>query len=394
MLHDQALSAVQTRRSDGPPLVLLSSNSAWNLWNFRIDLIRALQQAGYRVAAAVPDDPYCRQLEGAGVECLPLAGMDASGISPARDARLLASYVAIFRAARPLAFLGFTAKPNVYGSIAARITGVAAINSLTGLGTAFIHGTALEKLVGALYRIALSRSAAVFFHNDDDRQLFVARKLVDPHVAKVIAGSGICLDKYRTAPFPDEAGPTFLFVGRLLLEKGVGEFAEAARYVKDRQPQARFRIVGSFASDQRAVSKDDMAAWEADGRLDYLGSCDDIRPHIAASDCVVLPSWREGLPRVLLEAAAMGRPSVASDVPGCRHVVVDGETGLLCAVRSPASLGEALLEMIRIGPSGRAAMGAKARARAEEHFEVSRVSAEYLDRLAAIAATGRARSWF
>lgn len=360
------------------PLLLMSANSAWNIVNFRMELIGALQRSGYEVAVAAPPSEEAQRLEQAGVRFLPIR-MSPSGTSPFQDAALLARYLRLLRTLRPAAFLGFTAKPNVYGSLAARLCGVPAINNLTGLGTAFIHGTLLERLLSSLYRLALRRSEAVLFHNPDDRELFVSRALVPPDRAIVIPGSGVDLDRFAPAPPPGkECEGTFLFVGRLLWEKGVGEFVEAARIVKRSHPGACFRILGSFAEDGRAVPKALVDEWQADGAVEYLGTCADIRPHIKAADCVVLPSYREGLPRVLLEAAAMARPSIAADVPGCRHAVIEGVTGFLCEVRSAEALARAIVGMIELPRSDRERLGKNARAHAEEQFGVERVWNEYL----------------
>lgn len=364
--------------SGDAPLLLISANTTWNILNFRMELVGALQKAGYAIMVAAPAGKESQHLRNAGVTFLPFA-MSSSGTSPLQDATLLVRYYRLMRKLRPTAYLGFTPKPNVYGSLAAALCGVPTINNLTGLGTAFIQGGGLEWTVSGLYRLALRRSTAVFFHNPEDRDLFVARRLVAPDRATVIPGSGVNLETFATAPMPAGGpGPTFLFVGRLLWEKGIGEFAEAARAVKQSHPHARFQILGSFADDSRAVPKALVDEWQADGSVEYLGTSSDIRPHICAADCVVLPSYREGLPRVLLEAAAMGRPAIAADAPGCRHAVVDGVTGILCKVRSGEALANAIIRMIGLSPARRETMGLAARTHAEEHFGVERVWSEYL----------------
>lgn len=359
------------------PLLLLSVNSAWNVLNFRMNLVRAFQREGYAIAVAAPAGDEAKAIEREGMLFVPLP-MAASGTSPFEDAALFGRYCWLMRSLRPAAFLGFTAKPNVYGSLAARFCGVPAINNITGLGTAFIGGRGLERLLSLLYRLGLRRSEAVFFHNPDDRDLFVERKLVSPARASVLPGSGVDLDWFRPVPLPESSGPTFLFVGRLLWEKGAGEFAEAARLVKQEHAGARFVMVGSLAQDGRGVPSDQIEQWQRNGAIDYVGPCTDIRPHLAAADCVVLPSYREGLPRVLLEAAAMGRPAIASDAPGCRHAVIEGVTGYLSRVGSAASLADAAAKFIGLSKAEREQMGLRARAHAEEHFGDERVSAAYL----------------
>lgn len=368
------------------PLLLLSANSAWNILNFRMELVEALEDAGYEIAVAAPEGQEARALQRRGVRFLPLE-MSAGGTSPLQDAALLARYVQLLKAIRPAAFLGFTPKPNVYGSLAARFCRVPAIANVTGLGTAFIHGSKLERLVSLLYRLSLKRSEAVFFHNPDDRDLFVERRLVDPGRASIIPGSGVDLGKFAPIPLPGGTeDPAFLFVGRLLWEKGAGEFAEAAAAIKALYPRAQFRMIGALADGERAVPRATLDSWVADGSVDYLGTCEDIRPHIAAADCIVLPSYREGLPRAILEGAAMGRPAIAADVPGCRHAIVDGETGFLCEARSGAALTRAIARMIALSPDERSAMGVRARVHAEEHLGVERVCQRYLTVLSRITA--------
>ncbi len=373
-------TGVRRSSNDPPhsPLVLLSANSVWNIVNFRMGLMRALQARGYRIAVAAPAGDGESELRAFGIDFLALP-MRATGTSPLSDLALLARYVALLRRARPAAFLGFTAKPNIYGSLAATLCGIPAINNLTGLGTAFIHRPRLRSLVSFLYRLALRRSAAVFFHNPDDRDLFVARRLVTPDQARLIPGSGVDLDHFAPAPQPpDDSAPTFLFIGRLLREKGIEEFVEAARAVRRVVPAARFQILGAIADDPRGVTAGQVEQWANQGLIDYLGTAADVRPFVARAHCVVLPSYREGMPRSLLEASAIARPMIACDVPGCRHLVEDGRTGLLCAARSPAALAEAMFGFLRLSAEQRSAMGRRARARVEEHFGEQRVSDAYI----------------
>ncbi|HEV2866168.1 MAG TPA: glycosyltransferase family 4 protein, partial [Allosphingosinicella sp.] len=316
-----------------------------------------------------------------GVEHVPIA-IDSLGVSPLRDLALFARYHKLLKQIRPDAFLGYTAKPNVWGSLAAQALGIPVVNNISGLGTAFIEGGALRRIVSALYRAALRRSAAVFFQNPEDRELFLARRLVRPEQARLVPGSGIDLARFQAVPQPVGQPFTFLMMGRLLWQKGVGEYVEAARLVRREVPDARFRLLGFLdAPNRSAVPREDVERWQAEGLIDYLDETDDVRPHIAAADCVVLPSYREGLPRSLLEGAAMARPLIAADVPGCRHVVEDGVTGFLCTVRDSASLAHAMLRMIRLEPAQRAAMGAAARSRVEREFGEERVVEPYLQLL-------------
>ena len=366
--------------------VVISINASWNIVNFRGGLIAALRRQGMRVVALSPADAYSRRLADMGVEHVPIA-IDSLGLSPLRDLMLLARYYRLLRRIRPDAFLGWTAKPNVYGSFAAHALGIPVINNISGLGTAFIAGGRLQRLVSLLYRIALRRSARVFFQNPEDRLLFLDNGLARPAQTRLLPGSGINLDRFRPVATAARGEPfTFLLIGRLLWQKGVREYVEAARIVRRDAPEARFQLLGFLdAANRSAVGRSDVNRWQAERLIDYLGAADDVRPHIAAADCLVLPSYREGLPRALLEGAAMGKPLIATDVPGCRQAVEHEINGLLCAARDPAALADAMLAMIRLPAARRAAMGAAGRARIEREFCEGNAVQPYLDALKEIS---------
>ena len=367
----------------GRGTVVIAANSAWNIVNFRSGLIEGLRAAGWRVVALAGDDGTAAALDGLGAEFVSIR-IDSSGTSVFRDARLVLDYARILRRLRPRAFLGFTVKPNVYGSLAARLLGVRAINNISGLGTAFLTPGPLNWLVSRLYRLSLARSAKVFFQNPHDRELFIRRGLVRERQAGLLPGSGIDLQRFRPAgrARPGDRPFRFLFVGRLLRDKGLIEYAEAARMLRPRWPQAEFAILGFADSDNRsAVPIAEVERWQQEGIVRYLGDTADVRPFLEESDCIVLPSYREGLPRSLLEASAMARPMVATDVPGCRDLVIDGENGFLCRPRSADSLAGAMEKMLRLGPAERNAMGERARQRAEREFDQALVVDAYLKAL-------------
>jgi len=359
--------------------VLISANAAWNIVNFRAALVRALIADGHEVIAAVGDDAALPDLSALGVRTIALPMASASA-SPIGDARLLARFVALMRRERPDIFLSWTIKPNVYGSLAARLCGVPAISNISGLGTAFIRTGWLTRIVRRLYRLALRRSAAVFFQNADDRALFLTDRLVRPDQARLIPGSGIDTAAFDPARYPvsDDGAFRFLLIARLIRDKGVLDYVEAARRLIASGTTAHFQIVGFLDVDNRtAIPRTELDAWVAEGVIDYLGASRDVRPIVARADCVVLPSYREGASRVLLEAAAMARPAIASDVPGCRDIVEDGRTGLLCRVRDPVHLADRMRAMLALGPADRAAMGQAARARAIAEFGEATVVAHY-----------------
>ncbi|MCY7339090.1 MAG: glycosyltransferase family 4 protein [Sphingomonas bacterium] len=302
------------------PLVIMSANSCWNIVNFRAHLVRDLIRRRYRVIVIAPADERQAAVTALGAEFRSIS-LNSAGLSVIEDVRSVLAYDRLFRELRPDFFLGFTAKPNIYGSIAAQRHGIRVVNNISGLGTAFIRRGPLQLLVAGLYRAALRRSSTVFFQNPDDRALFVGRRLVREEQAGLLAGSGIDLDHFAPRPLPpaDDRPLRFLLVARMLRDKGVVEYVDAARLLRAQGKAVHFALLGPGDADNRtAISLEELAAWQAEGVVDYLGADDDVRSHIAAADCVVLPSYREGLPRSLIEAAAMARPVITTDVPGCR----------------------------------------------------------------------------
>jgi glycosyltransferase involved in cell wall biosynthesis len=376
--------------------VLISINSSWNIYNFRAGLIQGLRDNGHEVLAAAPPDEYSSRLSQLGCGYIPLR-MDSNGQSPIKDGLLLLRYLRLLRRCRPDVFLGYTIKPNIYGSLAAQLLGIPVINNISGLGTAFIRETWLTRLVKLLYAVALRPSKAVFFQNADSLDLFVRLGLARSAQAALLPGSGIDLEKFRPeAALPQACQPSppvFLLLGRLLWDKGVGDYIEAARLVKRCFPGTRFQILGFLdTANQSAISRSQMDAWVNEGIVEYLGSAEDVRPAIAAAGCVVLPSYYpEGTPRVLLEAAAMGKPLIATDVPGCRDAVSDGVNGFLCVPRDFKDLAEKLIAFLALEPAVRKRMGLASRLKAETGYDERIVISRYL---AAIEnATGCASSY-
>ena len=366
------------------PRLLLSANSAWNIANFRLGLAKALEGAGFEVTVAAPADGHEGRLREAGIGFLPL-WMNRSGMNPIADLQLMGRYSAILRDLHPAAYLGFTIKPNIYGSLAARAHGVRAINNVSGLGTMFLSYGWQSTLARALYRLAFARSQTVFFQNPEDRQQFISTGTVQPTQAKLLPGSGIDLNRFTPTPLP-AGSPVFLFIGRLLADKGVREFVAAAEIVRKAMPDARFQILGgSDPGNRTCIPALEINRWRASGIVELLGEVGDVRPHIQAASAIVLPSYREGLPRVLLEGGAMGRPLIASDVPGCRTIVAAGKNGLLFDVRNARALANVLLEFAGLSNDRRQEMGRAARALVERDYDEQRVINAYLASLVDIA---------
>jgi len=359
--------------------VMIVLNAAWNLVNFRSGLIRALVAEGYEVVAVAPTDKYAEELPALGCRFIPLP-MDNKGTHPGRDLLLLARFVRLLLVEKPDVYLGYTVKPNVYGSIAAHALGIPVINNIAGLGTVFIKGGWLNRVVRGLYRLALSRSATVFFQNGDDREMFVSGGLVKAAVTDRLPGSGVDLIRFGPVPLPNGSPLRFLLIARMLKDKGVVEYVEAARTLRVRGIDAEFCLLGFLdVQNPTAISRAQMDAWVGEGCVRYLGVSDDVGSEIARADCVVLPSYREGTPRSLLEAAAMARPIVTTDSVGCRDVVDDGVSGYLCQPRDADDLAEKMARIAALSPESRTAMGASGRAKVMREFDERIVIGKYLD---------------
>ncbi len=361
--------------------VIIALNTAWNLYNFRAGLIRALVAEGYDVVAVAPPDEYAVRLSELGCRFVPLA-MDNRGTHPGRDLLLLWRFYGLLRKERPNVFLGYTVKPNIYGSLAAHALRIPVVNNIAGLGAVFIKDNWLTRLVRWLYRAALSRSRCVFFQNNDDLELFVKAGLVAPAKVARLPGSGIDLRTFQPVPmFPLDSRPfRFLLVARMLRDKGVVEYVDAARIVRRNFPDVEFCLLGFVdVQNPTAISNGQMTAWVEEGVVSYLGATDDVKPYLAEADCVVLPSYREGIPRSLLEAAAMGKPVITTDAIGCRDVVDDGVSGFLCKTRDVDDLAAKMMMMIRISPEARVEMGTQGRKKMAREFDEKIVIERYLD---------------
>lgn len=359
--------------------LLLCANDLWNVANFRLRLVEALEAAGYKVSiAGPPDASWQTRLALANRRILPLP-MRKAGLAPWHEGMLLFRFLRLLRRERPDLLLTFTPKPNIYGALAAGALGIPAVPNVSGLGTAFIRGGPLRRLLSLLYRRAFRAAPVVLFQNEDDQRLFLQEGLASVRQARLLPGSGVDLQRFQPQPARSADSRThFLFVGRLLGDKGVRELVEAARLVRPRFPHVRVQLLGFVdAANRTAIGQDELDAWVGNGIVDYLGSSDDVRPFLAQADAVVLPSYREGLPRSLLEAAAMGKPLIATDVPGNRAVVEDGGNGFLCEPRDALALATALERFLSLSPDERRQLGQRARQKIVAGFSETKVIDAY-----------------
>ncbi|NDK57158.1 glycosyltransferase family 4 protein [Pontibacter fetidus] len=361
-------------------------NTSWNIFNFRLSLIQALLAEGHEVIAIAPHDNYSQRLLDAGCRFVPVT-ME-QGTNPFKDLWLIWRLYRAYVRVKPDVVLHYTIKPNIYGAIAAHWAGIPAINNVSGLGTVFIKKDYISNIALRLYKQAFQYPAKVFFQNHDDRKLFLKHELVRAGITEVLPGSGINLDAFKPMPKPDPTAPfTFLMIARVLYEKGVAEYVQACGLVKAKYPTIRCQLLGLVDERSRSgIKQTTLDAWLATGVIDYLGTTDDVASIIAQADCVVLPSYREGTPRTLLEAAAMGKPLIATNVPGCREVVQQNINGLLCRVRNAPDLADKMEQMLQMPPEQLQKMGEASRHIAETKFDVNFVIQRYLKAVAEVTA--------
>ncbi len=386
--------------------IAVIANTSWYLYNFRLTLVQALMAAGHEVVAVGPSDDYAGKLVAAGVRhrAIPLAG---ASVNPLRELRTVWALHRILRDEGVGLVLSYTPKGNIYGAMAAAMNGLPSVPNVSGLGRVFIRRSPLTWLVKQLYRFTFGRAAWVFFQNKEDMELFVCLRLVKAMKADRLPGSGVDLARFtpvkQAAVFPlhgqsaqiGEGGGigrrkfVFLLIARLLWDKGVGEYVEAARKVRQKYPAAEFRLLGFLdVQNPSAIPRAQVEAWVAEGVVHYLGSTDDVLPYLREADCVVLPSYREGCPRTLLEAAAMAKPLITTDAPGCRDTVDDGVTGFICRVRDAGDLEDKMLQMIEMDRGHFDAMGQLGREKMVREFDERIVLNRYLEVVGMLANTG------
>ena len=352
--------------------ILVLANNDVGLYRFRKDLLAALLGAGHEVYISLPDGGFISELVQLGCRFIDTP-IDRRGMNPARDAKLLGQYRAILKRLRPDLVLTYTIKPNIYGGLACRALHIPYAVNITGLGSAIENGGWLKRFVLMLYKPVLAGAKVVFFENAGNRDTLAATGVVPRWRDVVLHGAGVNLEDYPCQPYPQEVTVRFLFVGRVMHEKGVDELFAAAKWMKQTYGDSvEFHIVGSFEEGYKPL----MDELEQTGVVKYHGYQSDMKRFYAMADCVVLPSYHEGMSNVLLEAAASGRPLITSDIPGCREAVELGVSGYLCPARDADALYAAMRRFLELPPAQRAAMGAASHDWIARNFNKKAVVAE------------------
>lgn len=356
-------------------------NSLQTMCNFRMGVMSELVREGYEVVVVAPKDGDITALKQAQIRLIPIE-MDCKGMNPFVDISLAKRLRDIYRREKFNVVFHFTIKPVIYGSWAARRAKIPQISVITGLGYTFIRKGWINRIAKMLYRYALRTANEVWFLNQEDKSLFVEQNLVSPFKARLINGEGVDVHKYQShcdltiTPF------TFLFVGRVLWDKGVGEYVKAAQVIKKQHPRVQFHILGQLGANNPAcVSIEQMEQWEQTRTVKYLGETSNVLPYIERATCLVLPSYREGVSRVLMEAASMERPIIATNVPGCREIVIDGHNGFLCEVQDTNSLIACMMHMLSLSEIELTAFGKNGRTHVLQHFDEQRIINVYKHKL-------------
>lgn len=361
--------------------VLLLSNSLKGLYSFRKEVIKAICDKGYSVVISVPvRDERTSYFESIGCTIIETA-LSRRGMNPVADFKLMLNYRKLIRSTQPVAVLTYTIKPNVYGGIACRLMQAPQLANVTGLGDAVENGGWLQKLTITLYRIGLSKAKRVFFQNATNRNYFLQHNIAKED-SVLLPGSGVNLNHHVYQAYPTDDGIVrFLFIGRLLKDKGIEEFFEAAKITKQKYPKTVFQILGPTDGTYQKVLEDNIKA----GIVEHLGSTTDVRPFIGAVNCTVMPSYHEGMSNVNLESSANGRPVITTNVAGCRETVDDNITGFLVNVRDSKDLSEKIEKFILLPYEQKEQMGKEARKKVEIEFDRQIVINSYLNEIESIS---------
>lgn len=361
--------------------VAIVLNTSWNVYNFRMGLIKALRENKHEVIVIAPEDEYSKKIINTGCEFHKVK-MDSRGANPIKDLALIFELRGIYKKTQPDVILHYTIKPNIYGTIAASTLKIPVINNVCGLGTVFLQNGIVSKIALFMYKVAFRFPKKVFFQNNHDYELFVKEKLVKKEISDILPGSGINVSHFPPMPFKRNEKFTFLLISRLIHDKGVVEYIDAIKQLKAQGVDAQFQILGAKDPEhKRGIKLEIIDEWISSKIIEYLGTTDDVRQFISKADCVVLPSYREGTPRTLLEAASSAKPIVATDVPGCNNVVVNDYNGYLCKLKSAEDLAQKMLDMMKLDNAKIELFGKNSRSKVEKEFSEEIVISHYLNSL-------------
>ncbi len=362
--------------------IAIVANTTWNIFNFRLNVIAELVKRGHEVVVIAPVDEFMEYKEKfPTVQHVALRVLDRDGKNPFRDFILIEELRRKYKNIKPDLVLHYTHKPNIYGAIAAHMNGVTSIAAITGLGYAFIHNGWINKITQSLYKITAKYHSKFIFENTDDLQLFIKNKIISAEKGVSVKGCGVDTEYFQPSSngiYSDKL--VFTFIGRLLYDKGIIEFIEAAKSILSKYISVEFWVIGEFdEGNPSTINKDRFVEWVNEGIIVYHGFVRDVRPFIRKSNCIVLPSVREGMPRIVLEGMAMGKPIITTRTAGCRETVEEGVNGFLVDVHDSKQLEESIERFISLSQEEKDAMGISGRKKAETVFNDNIIATQLCD---------------
>ncbi|MEO5889799.1 MAG: glycosyltransferase family 4 protein [Ferruginibacter sp.] len=353
-------------------LIVFSGNTSWGMYNFRMGMMKNFIDLGYEVCVVAPEDEYTDNIKLQGIRFIPLKNLKRFSINPIHDLRLYLEYIKIYKLLQPAFIFHYTIKPNIYGTLAAKISKTRSISITTGLGNAFSRKGAIFYFAKYLYKLSSAFALEVWFLNSTDKETFLTHHIIPDHKCFILPGEGVNTRLFTPAvPYPQNEITSFLLVSRMQYDKGIQLFVEACRLLKQKGAQFSSLLLGEIAAgNPEAISLDTIEEWQREGIITYLGNTTDVKKYFREVHAVVLPSYyKEGIPRVLLEAACMEKPIITTRNQGCTDVVDDGITGYLCEIKNANDLADKMQNFINLSPAEKRKMGIAGRKKMEESFD-------------------------
>jgi len=361
--------------------IAIVDNSTWNIYNFRLGLIKKLNEKGYRVTVIAPVDEYIHYLnDNPFINHIPIKNLNPQGTNPWKDLLFIWELYLIYKREQPDIILHFTVKPNIFGNFAPRFAKIPSLSIVTGLGYTFLHSNLITRLAPPLYRLALKKVKKLIVHNSCDKEFFIKNRLIAEEKCLVISGSGVNSSYFHPIQQSgNESQFVFLFIGRLIYDKGLAEFVEAAQIVSKISKKSQCWIAGALESGNPTdVPSEQFLQWIKFHSIRYYGNTQDIRNIIKQANVIVLPSYREGIPRSILEGMAMGKPIITTSSPGCKETIVEGENGYLIPAKDVRMLAKAMLKMYNLSKEEQEEMGWKSRELALAKFDEKIITSQYI----------------
>ncbi|MEO6812506.1 MAG: glycosyltransferase family 4 protein [Ginsengibacter sp.] len=360
--------------------IAVIENGLLSTYTMREGLMQRLLKEGYDVTILTHTNNFVSQVEKTGLKVI---NIGSGNLNPIKVSKYIFQLYSALRQLKPDVCLTFSIRPAIWGNFIARVLQIPTITNITGVGPLFTSKNLAYRVARSIYKYALEKTKKVFFQNFDDMNLFIKNKFVSKEIAERIPGSGVDFHKFspQISKEKDSEIFIFLFIGRLIKDKGIFEFVEAARIINKKYPSVLFNVIGPFWHQNlksNTISKSVLRNWIEEGIIDYEGEKKDVRKYIAKADCIVLPSYREGTSNILLEAASMEKPAITADVTGCKEIVEDNITGFLCKVRDSKDLADKMEKMLLLSPEERSAMGQKARQKIIKEYDKEIVLCAYL----------------